>query len=58
MKIEVKETDEKDKPWGLYVDGYLLGVSKARSDADFAMHLLERSLPIPSEAEQAPARPS
>lgn len=44
MKIEVKETGEKDKPWGLYVNGQLLGVSKSRSDADFAMHLLERSL--------------
>jgi hypothetical protein len=43
MKLEVKETGEKDKPWGLYVDGYLFGYSKSRSDADFAMHLLERA---------------
>lgn len=47
MQLEVRETDEKDKPWGLYLNGHLLGYCKARRYADFAKNVLEREFRIP-----------
>lgn len=44
MKIEVKPTGEKDKPWGLYINDNLFGYSKARFDADFAKNVLDAAV--------------
>lgn len=49
MKIEVKESGDKDKPWGLFIDDILFGVSKHRFDADFAKNVLERLMSFSSD---------
>ena len=33
-----------DKKWGCFVDGNLIGVSKARFDADFAAQVLQHKI--------------
>lgn len=38
--IEVKEAEGR---WGVFVNGNLLGTSKARFDADFAAQVLRRA---------------
>jgi hypothetical protein len=44
--IEVKEVDPADPktPWGLWVNGFLIGTSKNRFDADHAKVMLEKAL--------------
>jgi hypothetical protein len=42
--IEVKQIDAKQ--WGLYVNGILIGTSKARFDADHAKVMLEKALKL------------
>ncbi len=42
VTIEVKETE--DKRWGLYVNGFLIGDSKNRVDADFSLVMLRKAL--------------
>lgn len=41
-RIEVAQIDVKS--WGLYVNGILIGTSKARFDADHAKVMLEKAL--------------
>ena len=42
VTIEVRQIAEKS--WGVYVNGVLLGVSKARFDADHAKAVLENAM--------------
>ncbi len=44
MQLEVKDSGDKEHPWGLYLNGRLLGFSKAQYDAYFAKHLLESEI--------------
>jgi hypothetical protein len=40
--LEVKQIEEK--LWGLYVNGQLLGTSKARCDAEYAKQILTKNV--------------
>ena len=46
MNIEVRKTegtDEKPLKWGVFLGEYLLGESKARSDADLHKSVLDKA---------------